>query len=97
MPPLTVAVIAFIALIVVFAAVWAWQVKSKNAGMVDPVWAMSLGVIAVLVAVLAEGDLHTRVVVGIGGFVWGMRLVLHLWKRNAGHAEDPRYHKFREQ
>jgi steroid 5-alpha reductase family enzyme len=97
MPPLTVAVIAFIALIVVFTAVWAWQVKSKNAGMVDPIWAMSLGVIAVLVAVLAEGDLHTRVVVGIGGFVWGIRLGLHLWKRNAGHAEDPRYHKFREQ
>jgi steroid 5-alpha reductase family enzyme len=97
MPALTVAVIAFIALVVVFTAVWAWQVKSKNAGMIDPIWAITLGVIAVLVAVLADGDLPTRIVIGIGGSVWGIRLGLHLWKRNAGHAEDPRYHKFREQ
>ena len=48
MSPLTVAVIAFIALVVIFTAVWAWQVKSKNAGMIDPIWAMSLGVVAVL-------------------------------------------------
>ena len=97
MSPLAVAVIAFIALIVVFAAVWAWQVKSKNAGMIDPVWAISLGLTAMLVAALAPGDPHTRVVVGTGGFVWGVRLGLHLWKRNAGQVEDPRYHKFREQ
>ena len=97
MPPLTVAVIALIALVVVFTTVWAWQVKSKNAGMIDPVWAMSLGVAALLIAVLGQGDLRTRVIVGIGGFVWGTRLGVHLWKRNAAHAEDPRYHKFREQ
>jgi hypothetical protein len=37
MPPLTVAVIAFIAPVVIFTTVWAWQVKSNNAGMIDPV------------------------------------------------------------
>jgi steroid 5-alpha reductase family enzyme len=97
MPPLTVAVIAFIALVVIFTTVWAWQVKSNNAGMIDPIWAMSLGVVALLIAVLGQGDPHTRVIVGVGGFVWGTRLGVHLWKRNAGHAEDPRYRKFREQ
>jgi steroid 5-alpha reductase family enzyme len=97
MPLLTVAVIAFVALIVIFAAVWAWQLKSKNAGMIDPIWAMSLGLLAVLIGVFAEGEMHTRVMVGIGGLVWGMRLGIHLWKRNAGHDEDARYHKFREQ
>jgi steroid 5-alpha reductase family enzyme len=97
MPPLAAALIALIALVVVFTGVWAWQGKSKNAGVIDPVWAMSLGAIALLYAVLGQGDLHTRVVVGVGGFVWGMRLGLHLWQRNAGHGEDPRYHTFREQ
>lgn len=97
MPLLTVAVIAFVALIAIFSAVWAWQVKSKNAGMIDPIWAMSLGLLAVFIAVFARGDPDTRVIVGIGGLVWGMRLGVHLWKRNAGHDEDPRYHKFRVQ
>ena len=97
MQPLVVAIIALVALVIVFTAVWAWQVKSKNAGMIDPIWAMSLGAVAVLYAWLATGDIKTRVAVGIGGLVWGMRLGLHLWKRNAGHDEDPRYHKFREQ
>jgi steroid 5-alpha reductase family enzyme len=97
MPPLAAAVIALIALVAVFSGVWVWQLKSKNAGMVDPVWAMSLGLVAVLYAVLGQGDPLTRVVVGAGGFVWGLRLGLHLWKRNAGEDEDPRYHKFREQ
>ncbi len=97
MQPLVVAVIALIALVIVFTSVWAWQIKSKNAGMIDPIWAMSLGAVAVLYAWLATGDKTTRVAVGIGGVIWGMRLGLHLWKRNAGHDEDPRYHKFREQ
>jgi steroid 5-alpha reductase family enzyme len=97
MQPLVVAVIALIALVIVFTSVWAWQIKSKNAGMIDPIWAMSLGAVAVLYAWLAIGDKTTRVAVGIGGLIWGMRLGLHLWKRNAGHDEDPRYHKFREQ
>jgi steroid 5-alpha reductase family enzyme len=97
MPPLTVAAIAFVALIAVFTAVWAWQLQSRNAGMIDPVWAMSLGCVAVLCAVLAAGDVHTRVVVGVGGFVWGARLGVHLWRRNAGHPEDARYKKLRDE
>jgi steroid 5-alpha reductase family enzyme len=97
MPPLAAAAIALIMLVAVFTGVWAWQLKSKNAGMIDPVWAISLGWVAVLYAVLGNGDLTTRIIVGAGGFVWGLRLGLHLWKRNAGHDEDPRYRKFREQ
>ncbi len=65
MSPLAVAIIAFIALIVIFTAVWAWQVKSKNAGMIDPVWAISLGLAVLLVAALAQGAICTRA--GCGG------------------------------
>jgi steroid 5-alpha reductase family enzyme len=97
MPPLAVAVIALLALVAIFTCVWAWQLKSKNAGMIDPIWAFSLGFVAVLYAVLGQGDLSTRIIVGVGGFLWGSRLGLHLWHRNAGHDEDPRYRKFREQ
>jgi steroid 5-alpha reductase family enzyme len=96
MPPLAAAAIAFAALAVVFTAIWAWQLRSRNAGMIDPVWAFSLGGVAVLYAALADGDPHTRLIVGIGALVWGTRLGAHLWKRNAGHAEDARYRKLRD-
>jgi steroid 5-alpha reductase family enzyme len=52
MPPVAAAVIALVGLVLVFSAVWAWQLKSENAGMIDPVWVYSLGTVAVLYAVL---------------------------------------------
>src|ERR1700761_1380171 len=97
MPPVAAAVIALIGLVLVFSAVWAWQLKSENAGMVDPVWAYSLGAVAVLYAVLGKGDSSTRVLAALGGLVWGVRLGTHLWRRNFGQPEDARYRRFREE
>ncbi|MFM0080376.1 DUF1295 domain-containing protein [Paraburkholderia sediminicola] len=97
MPPLAAAVIALIGLIVIFSAVWAWQLKTGNAGMVDPVWAYSLGLVAVLYAVLSNGDPVSRALTALGGLVWGVRLGTHLWKRNFGKPEDARYRRFREE
>lgn len=97
MPPLAAAMIALIGLIVIFSAVWAWQLKTLNAGMVDPVWAYSLGLVAVLYAVLSNGDPVSRVLTALGGLVWGVRLGTHLWKRNFGKPEDARYRRFREE
>lgn len=96
MQPLAAAVVALIGLITIFSAVWAWQLKTKNAGMIDPVWAYSLGLVAVLYAVLGNGDAVTRALTALGGLVWGVRLGTHLWKRNYGGAEDARYRRFRE-
>ncbi|MFM0063838.1 DUF1295 domain-containing protein [Paraburkholderia aspalathi] len=97
MPPLAAAVIALIGLIAIFSAVWAWQLKTGNAGMVDPVWAYSLGLVAVLYAVLGNGDPVSRALTALGGLVWGVRLGTHLWKRNFGKPEDARYRRFREE
>ncbi|MFL9863421.1 DUF1295 domain-containing protein [Paraburkholderia fungorum] len=96
MPPLAAAVIALIGLVAIFSAVWAWQLKTRNAGMVDPVWAYSLGLVAVLYAVLGNGEPVSRVLTALGGLVWGARLGMHLWKRNYGKPEDARYRRFRE-
>lgn len=96
MPPLAAAVAALIGLVVIFSIVWAWQLKTTNAGMVDPVWAYSLGLVAVLYAVLGNGDPVSRALTALGGLVWGARLGTHLWKRNYGKPEDARYRRFRE-
>ncbi|QQC66560.1 DUF1295 domain-containing protein [Paraburkholderia ginsengisoli] len=97
MSPLAVVVIALVGLVAIFSGVWAWQLKTENAGMIDPVWAYSLGLVAVLYAVLGTGDPLGRALVALGGLVWGVRLGTHLWKRNAGKPEDARYRRFREQ
>ena len=97
MPPVAAAVIALVGLVVFFSAVWAWQLKTENAGMIDPVWVYSLGPVAVLYAVLGTGDPSTRALTALGGLVWGVRLGTHLWRRNFGQPEDARYHRFREE
>ncbi|WP_144139287.1 DUF1295 domain-containing protein [Paraburkholderia sp. BCC1884] len=97
MPPLAAAVIALIGLVVIFSAAWAWQLKTENAGMVDPIWAYSLGLVAVLYGVLGNGDPVARALTALGGLVWGVRLGTHLWRRNFGKPEDARYHRFREE
>jgi steroid 5-alpha reductase family enzyme len=96
MPLIATLVIALIGLALVFSIVWLWQLRTKNAGMVDPIWAASLGALALLAGVCATGALVNRILVAAGGALWGARLAWHLWKRNFGKPEDPRYRAFRE-
>lgn len=97
MPAVAVALLAFIGLFLSFTAVWIEQLHSRNAAMIDPVWAATLGGVAVFVAALGTGLAANRALVAIGGGVWGLRLARHLWRRNRGQPEDPRYRRFREQ
>lgn len=91
------AALAYAGLIVVFTAAWLRQLRTRNAGMVDPVWAASLAGVAVLAAALGTGATVNRVFVAVAGGLWGLRLACHLWQRNHGKPEDPRYRQFREQ
>ena len=98
MSPVVTASIAFVVLIALFAAVWAWQLKSKNAGMIDPIWAFSLGAVAsVLRSVQRRRSSIARTRRGRAAASGGHGSDWHLWRRNAGKPEDPRYHRFREQ
>lgn len=74
---------------------WLMQLRTRNAGMVDPVWALTLALIAVLYAIFGSAPGATRLLLGLMGGLWGLRLGLHLWGRNAGKPEDWRYARFR--
>ncbi|WP_322080984.1 DUF1295 domain-containing protein [Burkholderia sp. BCC1972] len=97
MPAAAVALLAFVGLIVVFTTAWVVQLRSHNAGMIDPVWAATLGGVAVLAAGFGTGAGLNRVLVALGGGLWGLRLARHLWRRNHGQPEDARYRQFRQQ
>ena len=83
--------------IVVSAKTVAWllQLRTRNAGIVDAIWAWSLGGLAVWFAATGAGDERARLATGLLGGLWGLRLGWHLWVRNWGAEEDWRYAGFR--
>ncbi len=84
--------------ILVMLALWALQVRTKDAGVVDVAWSALLGASAIFAAVTGGGELERKVLIGIMGGVWGIRLALHLlFDRVLQGPEDGRYLKMREQ
>lgn len=88
-----------LSVVVVFAAktfAWLLQLRLKNAGLVDAIWGWTLGALAPMYALLGSGPVELRILLGVMGGVWGLRLGTHLWQRNFGKAEDWRYAEFRQ-
>ena len=85
--------LAVCALIAVAAKTGAWllQLRHGNAGIVDAIWAWTLGLLALVVAGGASGSSEARAAVALMGGIWGLRLGTHLWRRNWGQPEDFRY------
>lgn len=86
---------ALVVVVVAKTIAWLLQLRTRNAGIVDAIWAWSLGGLAVWFALTGAGDASVRAVTGILGGLWGLRLGWHLWVRNWGAAEDWRYAGFR--
>ena len=95
MPAAIALLLGFVLTCLAFVAVWVRQLKTRNAGMVDPVWSWSMGALGVFYAVCGTADPHLRLVVGVIAGLWGLRLGTHLYVRNAGKPEDGRYAKLR--
>ncbi len=79
------------------AIVWAFQLKSHNANLVDPVWSWSLGALGVYFAAFGSATFGLRAMLAVLAGLWGLRLGTHLFMRNHGKPEDGRYARFREQ
>jgi steroid 5-alpha reductase family enzyme len=76
---------------------WLLQWRLRNAGLVDSIWAYTLGLLAVVYALVGSAPPVSRAAMGVMGGLWGVRLGHHLWKRNYGKPEDWRYAQFRAQ
>lgn len=85
---------------IVFAAktfAWWLQLRTRNAGLVDAIWAFTLGSLALVYAALGDAPIMVRIALALMGGAWGIRLGTHLFIRNWGKPEDWRYARFREQ
>ncbi|NNJ71110.1 MAG: DUF1295 domain-containing protein [Kiritimatiellales bacterium] len=86
----------FIGAFIVFTILWTIQVIRKDAGLVDIGWTAGVGAMAVYAAVIGEGWLPRRILLGAMGGIWSLRLVLYILKdRILSEQEDSRYQRLR--
>jgi len=91
------ALAALAGLAILFTLVWLVQLRTRNAGLIDAVWAWTLGLLAVWYACRGPAPAQMRLLLALLGGTWGLRLGTHLFLRNHGKPEDGRYRRFREQ
>ena len=92
--------IAFNALYLVLGLMvllWLLSLAIKNASIVDIFWGTGFVVTAWFYYQIADGFAPRALVLAVLVTIWGLRLSLHIFFRNAGKGEDFRYKAWREQ
>lgn len=94
----TLLIVAPFVMLAAMTALWARQLKTRNATAVDAVWAVLIGLQTVAMAALATGDPVRRLVIAVLVGGWALRLSLHLYlDRVRTGVEDGRYARFRRE
>ncbi|MEZ5943651.1 MAG: DUF1295 domain-containing protein [Planctomycetaceae bacterium] len=80
---------------------WLLSLYLQDVSIIDLFWGLGFVVIAWTTFALTEvpeegGVFPTRWLLPLVTTIWGLRLSLHLVRRNIGHAEDKRYRAMRE-
>ncbi len=79
---------------VAVVALWVLSLPLRNASIADIFWPLGFVVVAAISS-RASGYGPRKALVGALVAVWGLRLAIHLYLRNRGHGEDPRYRAMR--
>ena len=88
-------VAAAIAMVVVLAATFAASRVAGRHSVIDTVWGLLFGSVAIAVFVISAGygDPVRQALLLALPLLWGLRLAVHVGRRSHGKAEDPRYEK----
>lgn len=76
---------------------WVLQQRTGNAGIVDVMWALGIGLLAPAFAAGASGDQARRWLIAVLGGVWALRLAGYLLARTLSASEDGRYQRLRRE
>ena len=87
------------AAVTAMAALYGWQRRRGDAGVVDVGWAAGIGLVAVAAALTGDGWGPRRLLVGLMGAAWSFRLAAYLLVDRILRAaeEDGRYQMLRSQ
>ena len=80
-----------VALLVVHAVTFAIGNRIGRYNVVDVAWGLGFIVVAVVAAILGDGDASRRSLLLTLVTMWALRLSWHIYRRSAGKGEDPRY------
>ena len=95
---LTLWFISALTILVLMTLLWLLSLPLKDASIVDIFWGTGFVIIFWIATLLVPGGLPARTLL-LGGLVtlWGLRLTIYVFLRNAGKGEDFRYAAWREQ
>jgi steroid 5-alpha reductase family enzyme len=82
---------------VVMALLWLAQKRPGDAGIVDVVWALGVGMLSVFYAAFSAGLAERRILIALLAGIWALRLGGYLLVRVMRMPEDGRYQKLREE
>ncbi len=85
-----------LAILLMMTALWLVSVAATDASLVDIFWGPGFGLAALTYFALSEGWAGRKLLSLALTLVWGLRLGLHLYRRNRGKGEDDRYRRFRQ-
>jgi steroid 5-alpha reductase family enzyme len=83
--------------IVIFTLTWLIQLKTKNAAIVDSVWAATFPLLTLLYFMTTDGCLPRKIMITVMVLAWGLRLATYLFIRTIGQPEDVRYTALRKE
>ena len=93
----SILLLSALATVALFVVTWAVGLRIGDISIVDPVWGPAFVVVALIAALVGEGDLARRVLLLVLVAAWGLRLGWHLTRRKLGdRTEDRRYAAIRE-
>ena len=83
--------------VVMMAAIWGIALRIRNAGIVDIAWSAGFAPVAILYAVLSDGNTLRRTLIATMVSIWSLRLGGYLYVRVMSHhpTEDRRYAELR--
>jgi steroid 5-alpha reductase family enzyme len=83
------------AILTALTLVWVLSVKRRDASIADVCWGLGFVLLAWLYCLLSPTMTSRAWLVAALVTIWGVRLSLHILRRNHGHGEDPRYRAMR--
>lgn len=78
-------------------AAWLWQLRTRDAAVVDVVWTVTTGALGVVFASVGDGPAERRALAAALIGLWALRLSGHLLPRLFQGSEDARYRTLRTQ
>ncbi|MGJ6966463.1 DUF1295 domain-containing protein [Streptosporangium sp. G11] len=81
------------ALAVLLALTLAVALRVGRHSVIDVAWGLGFALVALVSYLLSDGDPVLRLLASALTAIWGLRLALHIGRRNAGEGEDPRYER----